>query len=72
MIRFIKGTLAQISEGEIVLEHQGMGFAIFIPGSFMQELPSDRRRTDCLYLSECQRRCDAAFWFFDAGRSRSF
>ena len=40
MIRFIKGTLAQISEGEIVLEHQGMGFAIFIPGSFMQELPS--------------------------------
>ena len=33
MIRFIKGTLAQISEGEIVLEHQGMGFAIFIPGS---------------------------------------
>ena len=40
MIRFIKGTLAQISEGEIVLELQGMGFAIFIPGSFMQELPS--------------------------------
>lgn len=40
MIRFIKGTLAQVSDGEIVLEHQGMGFAIFIPGSFMQELPS--------------------------------
>lgn len=39
MIRFIKGRLAQVSEGEIVLDHNGMGYAINVPASMIEQLP---------------------------------
>ena len=50
MIRFIKGTLAQISEGEIVLEHQGIGF-IFLSGSLIRELSIGEELTVYTYLN---------------------
>lgn len=39
MIRFIKGRLVQVSEGEIVLDHNGMGYAINVPASMIDQLP---------------------------------
>lgn len=39
MIAFIKGTLDTVSEDRIVLENQGVGFEILVPGSVVQVLP---------------------------------
>lgn len=39
MIAFIKGVLDTVSEDRIVVDHQGIGFEIFVPGSVAQMLP---------------------------------
>lgn len=40
MIRFIQGTLVGTKEGEIVVENNGLGFAVSVPLSVMELLPS--------------------------------
>ncbi|MDD7403194.1 MAG: Holliday junction branch migration protein RuvA [Butyribacter sp.] len=40
MIRFIKGTLAAVKDGEIVIENKGIGYLVYIPLSAMELLPS--------------------------------
>lgn len=40
MIRFIKGILAEVKEGEVVVENNGIGYAISVPVSVMEFLPS--------------------------------
>jgi Holliday junction DNA helicase RuvA len=40
MIQYIIGKLADISENEIVIDHQGMGFRISVPGSILSQLPA--------------------------------
>ena len=59
----------ELSEGEIVLEHQGIGFAIFIPGSFMQELPSIGEELTVYTYLNVREDAMQLFGFFDAGRS---
>lgn len=39
MIAFIKGILDTVSEDRIVVENQGVGFEILVPGSMAQSLP---------------------------------
>ena len=39
MIAFVKGILDSVSEDRIVVENQGIGFEIFVPGSVVQSLP---------------------------------
>lgn len=39
MIAFIKGVLDTVSEDRIVVDHQGIGFEILVPGSVAQMLP---------------------------------
>ncbi len=39
MIAFVKGILDSISEDRIVVENQGIGFEILVPGSVVQALP---------------------------------
>lgn len=39
MIAFIKGILDTVSEDRIVVDHQGIGFEILVPGSVAQMLP---------------------------------
>ena len=39
MIAFVKGILDTVSEDRIVVENQGMGFEIFVPGSVARALP---------------------------------
>lgn len=39
MIAFIKGILDTVSENRIVVENQGVGFEILVPGSVVQALP---------------------------------
>lgn len=39
MIAFVKGILDSVSEDRIVVENQGIGFEIFVPGSVAQSLP---------------------------------
>ena len=39
MIAFIKGILDTVSEDRIVVDHQGVGFEILVPGSVAQMLP---------------------------------
>lgn len=40
MIRFVKGTLVAAKEGEIVVENNGIGYAISVPLSVLELLPS--------------------------------
>lgn len=40
MIRFVKGILAAAKEGEIVVENNGIGYAISVPLSVLELLPS--------------------------------
>lgn len=39
MIRFVRGTLVAVTGSEAVLENNGMGFAVNIPLSVMEQLP---------------------------------
>ena len=39
MIAFVKGILDSVSEDRIVVENQGIGFEILVPGSVAQSLP---------------------------------
>lgn len=39
MLAFIKGILETVSEDRIVVDHQGIGFEILVPGSVAQMLP---------------------------------
>ena len=39
MIRFIKGVLAGTKEGELIVENNGIGFAVSVPLSVMELLP---------------------------------
>ena len=39
MIAFVKGILDSVSEDRIVVENQGIGFEILVPGSVVQSLP---------------------------------
>lgn len=39
MIRFVRGTLAAVSESEAILENNGIGFAVHIPLSVVEQLP---------------------------------
>lgn len=55
MIRYIKGILAETGEGEIVVECNGIGYSIMVPGSTMSELPSigdDVKIYTFLYVKE--------------------
>lgn len=40
MIRFIKGILAMTRENEVVIDHHGMGYAISVPMSVIENLPA--------------------------------
>lgn len=40
MIAFIKGILCDISEDRIVIENQGMGYSISVPGSVIDRMPA--------------------------------
>ena len=40
MISYIKGELVEVTENSIVLDHNGMGFSIMMPGSILDKLPS--------------------------------
>ncbi len=39
MIQYIKGTLAAVSENTIVVDHQGIGYKISVPASFIEKMP---------------------------------
>ena len=39
MYSYIKGTLEEIEEDKIVVENQGIGYNIFVPGRILEELP---------------------------------
>ena len=39
MIRFVRGTLVAVTESEAVLENNGVGFAVHIPLSVVEQLP---------------------------------
>lgn len=39
MIRFVKGILAMVGEGEVVIENQGIGYLVSVPLSVMEALP---------------------------------
>lgn len=40
MIAFIKGILQEVREDKIVIENNGMGYNILVPGSIIEELPA--------------------------------
>lgn len=40
MISYIKGELVEVTENSIVIDHNGMGFSIMMPGSILDKLPS--------------------------------
>lgn len=40
MIRFIQGTLAGATETEVIVENHGIGYAIFVPASCLEQLPA--------------------------------
>lgn len=39
MIAFVKGILDTVEEDRIIIDHQGMGLELLVPGSILQELP---------------------------------
>lgn len=39
MIRFISGTLAYAGESEVVVDHDGIGYEVNVPGPLISELP---------------------------------
>lgn len=39
MIRFVRGTLAAVTEAEAILENNGIGFAVHVPLSVIEQLP---------------------------------
>lgn len=39
MIRFVKGTLAFVGEGEVIIENNGIGYGISVPMSVIEQLP---------------------------------
>ena len=39
MIAFVKGKLDTVEEDRIIIDHQGMGLELLVPGSILQELP---------------------------------
>lgn len=39
MIRFVKGILAMVGENEAVIDSQGIGYAVSVPYSVLEELP---------------------------------
>ena len=55
MISYIKGDLFEVTENSIVLDHQGMGFSIMMPGSILDKLPqigSELKVHTYLYVKE--------------------
>lgn len=55
MISYIKGELVGVTENSIVLDHQGMGFSIMMPGSILDKLPqigSELKVHTYLYVKE--------------------
>lgn len=40
MIRFVKGNLAMVGENEAVIDSQGIGYAISVPYSVLEQLPA--------------------------------
>lgn len=39
MIAYVKGILSMISDGEIIVDNNGIGYRILVPGSVIEELP---------------------------------
>ena len=39
MIAFVRGILDTVEEDRIIIDHQGMGLELLVPGSILQELP---------------------------------
>lgn len=55
MISYIKGELVEVTENSILLDHQGMGFSIMMPGSILDKLPqigSELKVHTYLYVKE--------------------
>ena len=55
MISYIKGELVEVTENSIVLDHNGMGFSIMMPGSILDKLPpvgSELKVHTYLYVKE--------------------
>ena len=40
MIAYIKGILDTVEQDRVVVENQGMGYEILVPGSVLSQLPS--------------------------------
>ena len=55
MISYIKGELAEILPDVIVVEANGIGYNIYVPGSVLGELPSVGSEVK-IYIYECQGR----------------
>ena len=49
MIRFVKGTLAFVGEGEVVIENNGIGYGISVPVTVLEALP-ELGREDAMQL----------------------
>ena len=40
MIQYIKGTLADMDEESVIIDHQGIGFQVYISGQTFEYLPA--------------------------------
>ncbi len=72
MFSYIKGRVEEIGENHIVLDHDGIGFFIFVPGTVLSQIPG--RGTELTVYTYFQVREDgmALYGFLDRDTRRTF
>ncbi len=72
MFSYIKGRVEEIGENHIVLDHDGIGFFIYVPGTVLSQIPG--RGTELTVYTYFQVREDgmALYGFLDRDTRRTF
>ena len=52
MIAYIKGQIDQIRADSVILEHNGMGYEVFVPASVLSQMPP-RGRLKFIHTCMC-------------------
>lgn len=53
MISYIRGELSAIEEDKVIVDVNGIGYGIFMPGAIYGNAPADWRGSEDSHLFEC-------------------
>lgn len=72
MYAYISGILEELDSKQVVIEANGIGYRIFVPGSVLQRLPSPGERTKLYTYLNIREDCQELYGFLEKGEQRFF